>query len=422
MVMTTSSAVVGRTLAGSGLLALAPTIARQVRPAPAECVLVVDDDTILRRALELALRHLGYRALLAEDGETALRMAAAHDVSVVLLDVAMPGMDGYEVCRRLKAMESTKLVPVVILTGSNEREAKLLALDVGASDFLSKPFDSAELGARVRNLVALRQTTRDLDSAEQIVFAIAKAVEARHGETGDHCDRLASLGVRLGTALGLDAADLVTLRRAAYLHDIGKIAVADAVLMKPGPLTADERKVMETHPAAGATMCAELRSFRAVLPVVRHHHERLDGSGYPDGLVGSAIPYLAQVFQVGDVFDALTNDRCYRPAMSVAEALAILRDEVARGWRNAAVVETLAAMVARPAEAGDAITELAGVAGLHQAPAGGSPALVADQSPAFTAGRPAPRPLGAVNDPPPCPRWFEPTRSAGGCRQATSKG
>jgi putative two-component system response regulator len=316
-------------------------------------VLAVDDDPGALESIAEALGTLGYEVWQALDGTTALTIAREHLPEVILLDVIMPGMNGYEVCRTLKQEPETRLIPVVFLTGEGSREARLSGLDAGATDFLNKPCELTELEVRVRNLVSFRRLTQELDSAEEMVFSIARTVEARDEGTGDHCDRLAGLAVRLGERLGLDDEGLKALKRGAYLHDLGKVGIPDAVLLKPGELTDEEWAIMRRHVKIGVEICSPLRSLRPVLPIIHHHHERFDGSGYPDGLKGEQIPYLARVFQVADVFDALTNDRCYRQAMSSGRALQVLRLETDRGWWDATVVEGFIDLV-ESAESGQA--------------------------------------------------------------------
>jgi len=308
-------------------------------------VLVIDDQADSLEAVASALGPLGYRVLTAAEGRTGLAVATTQQPDVVLLDVLMPEMDGYEVCRRLKLNEETRLIPVVFLTGFDSREARLRGLELGATDFLTKPFDLVELEVRVRNLVSFRHLTQDLDDAEQILLTIARAVEARDEGTGEHCDRLSDLAAQLGERLGLGEVEVKALRRAGYLHDIGKIAIPDSVLLKPGGLTPEERAIMRSHVEIGVNICSPLRTLRTVLPIIRHHHEKGDGSGYPDGLMGDEIPLLARVFQVVDVFDALTNPRPYRQPVSPAQALEILREESRRGWWDARIVEEFARLV-----------------------------------------------------------------------------
>jgi cyclic di-GMP phosphodiesterase len=306
-------------------------------------VLVIDDQDENCAALTEALAPLGYRVRSVYDGAAGLAAAREAMPDVVLLDVMMPGMDGFEVCRRLKADPETRLLPVVILTGLDSREARLQGLEAGATDFLTKPFNLVELETRVRNLVSFRRLTQELDSAEQMLFAVARAVEARDQQTGGHCDRLSRLAARLGTALDFDDDEVLALRRAGYLHDIGKVGIPDVVLLKPGPLDESEWAVMRTHVEIGVEICSPLHIFRPVLPIIRHHHERYDGAGYPDGLRGAEIPKLARVFQVADAFDALVTDRPYRAAMSIGDGLATLVAETGQGrWdpeATAALVE-----------------------------------------------------------------------------------
>ena len=308
-------------------------------------VLAVDDDPGALSALADALGTLGFEVVQAADGATALKLAREKPPDVVLLDVQMPGMDGFEVCRQLKAEPDLLLVPVVFLTGHGSRRARLEGLEAGATDFLNKPCDLVELEVRVRNLVNFRRLTTELDSAEQMVFSIARVVEARDKDTGDHCERLAQLCVGLGERLGLDPEHITALRRGGYLHDLGKIGIPDEVLLKPGKLTPDEWTVMKRHVDIGVEICSPLRSLNPVLPLIRHHHERFDGSGYPDGLSGEEIPLLARVFQVVDVYDALTVDRCYREAMTVEEAVAVVRDETAKGFWDREIVGEFLAML-----------------------------------------------------------------------------
>jgi len=308
-------------------------------------VLAVDDDPGALSALADALGTLGFHVVQAASGEEALELARDRQPDVVLLDVQMPGMDGFEVCRQLKADQALLLVPVVFLTGHGSRRARLEGLEAGATDFLNKPCDLVELEVRVRNLVNFRRLTTELDSAEQMVFSIARVVEARDQDTGDHCERLARLSVALGERVGLDGEQVTALRRGGYLHDLGKIGIPDEVLLKPGKLNPDEWSLMKRHVEIGVEICSPLRSLQPVLPLIRHHHERYDGSGYPDGLSGEEIPLLARVFQVVDVYDALTVDRCYRPAMSVEQAVTVVEEETEKGFWDPDIVREFLTML-----------------------------------------------------------------------------
>lgn len=293
-----------------------------VTPAVARrsCVLVADDTESIRSLFRKLLLADGHDVVSARDGASALEAVHEHRPDVVLLDVAMPEMDGLEVCRRLKSDPATRLTPVVLVTGQTDLADRIRGIEAGADEFLSKPVHPHELRARVRSLSRMKHLIDELDSAEAAFMTLALTIEARDPHTNGHCERLARHAVRLGRALGLGSEDLDALHRGGYLHDVGKVGVPDAVLLKPGPLTRDEFELMKRHPEIGDSLCAPLQSLRRVRPIIRGHHERLDGSGYPEGLRGDDVPLLAQIVGVVDVFDALTSDRPYRPALSQEEA------------------------------------------------------------------------------------------------------
>ena len=302
-------------------------------------VLVVDDAEASANILGRMLSAGGHRVLFAHDGLEALDSVRRNSPDVVLMDVMMPGLDGYETCRRLKSDPATRLVPVVLVTALTEKEDRVRGLEVGADDFLSKPVNAPELSARVRSLIRIKRYTDELDSAESVIVSLAMTIEARDKTTDGHCQRLARYAARLGMAIGLSEDDVAALTRGGFLHDIGKVGVPDAVLLKPSRLTPAEVAVMRQHTVIGDRLCGELRSLRRVRPIVRYHHERLDGSGYPDGLKGTAVPLLAQIMGVVDVFDALTTERPYKPALSVARAAEELIREAQMGWRDLHLVE-----------------------------------------------------------------------------------
>lgn len=311
----------------------------------AERILIVDDELSARTALALLLRREGYEVCEASDGPSALAACAAFRPHLVLLDIMMPGMSGFEVCRHIKATPETRLTPVVLITGLSATEDRIQGINSGAEDFLSKPIDVNELLARARSLVRLKLFTDELEHAESVVFTLAHSIEARDPYTRGHCERLANMSARLGEKLGLPEDQIRALRRAGIVHDIGKIAVPDAILLKPGPLSEEETVTMRKHPVVGERICAPLRTFRLVLPIIRHHHERHDGSGYPDGLHNSQIPVTAAVLQLADVYDALTTDRPYRKASPSEMALAIMDEEATRGWWDRELLGAFRAMI-----------------------------------------------------------------------------
>jgi len=308
---------------------------------------VVDDLAENRRLLVALLAPGGYDVQTAANGADALASIRANPPDLILMDVMMPEVDGIAACRAIKLDPATRLIPLVLVTSLDSSESRLAGIDAGADDFISKPFDIYELQARVRSLLRLKLYTDELDSAEAIILSLAQTIEARDHTTHGHCQRLSGYGVALGRALGLDPDDLAALARGGVLHDVGKIGIPDAVLLKHGRLTQAEFELVKQHTVIGDRLCGELRSLRKVRPIVRSHHERYDGSGYPDGLRGDAIPLLAQVIGVVDVFDALTTERPYKPAMPFAAGAVELRRQAARGGLRPDLVELFLALVER---------------------------------------------------------------------------
>lgn len=303
-------------------------------------VLIVDDVAGNARLVEALLAPDGYAVRTVGDGAEALRVVRAEPPDLLLMDVMMPDVDGFEACRAIKQDPTTRLIPVVLVTSLDDTASRIRGIEAGADDFVSKPFNAPELRARVRSLLRIKHYTDDLDSAESVIVSLALTIEARDGTTAGHCQRLARYASALGQTLGLSEDDVSALACGGYLHDVGKVGIPDAVLLKPGPLKAAEYELIKQHTVIGDRLCGELRSLRKVRPIVRHHHERLDGSGYPDGLRGDSTPLLAQIMGIVDVFDALTSDRPYRPALPAERAAAELQCEVARGWRRSDLVST----------------------------------------------------------------------------------
>lgn len=318
-------------------------------------VLVVDDDAQIRRTLAALVRAHGFEAITAADGQEGLDTFRDVNPDLVLCDVMMPTMDGFEFCRRLKSDPESRLTPVVLITGLGNLEDRVSGIEAGADDFLSKPFEEVELVARVRSLIRVKEYTDELERAETVLFTLARAIEARDAYTEGHCERLSFYGSVLAARLGLPEVEIEAVRKAGIVHDIGKISVPDRILHKAGPLTPEERAVIEEHPVTGERICGDLRSFRLLLPIIRHHHEKLDGTGYPDGLSGAAIPMTARVLQVVDVFDALTTDRPYRSALPVQAALEVLTDETRRGWWDPDILEVFREVVADGIVEGDVL-------------------------------------------------------------------
>ena len=296
----------------------AATSATLIDPA-SPTVLVIEDDPANRALLTAQLERAGYRAATAADGPSGLAAALETAPDVVLLDIGLPGMDGLEICRRLRADPRTVAMPVVLLTGRTSVDDVVAGLDAGADDFLAKPYHEAELLARLRSARRLALVMAEMESAQGVVAALANAVEAKDTMTEHHCQRLAGLAHLLATAAELDPVSIKGVVFGALLHDIGKIGISDGILKKPGALTDDEWIEMRRHPIIGEQICRPLASSREFAPIVRHHHERWDGGGYPDRLKGEEIPIGARIVGLVDAFDAIVHDRPYREAGSIGE-------------------------------------------------------------------------------------------------------
>src|ERR1035441_4302561 len=296
-----------------------------------QSILVVDDHRLNAELLREMLATRGYHASVVSSAAAAEEQIRRAAPDLILLDVIMPGKTGYELCRELKDDPDTRLIPIVMITGLNAHEDRLRAIEAGADDFLSKPVSPEELFARVKSLLKLKEFTDELETAESVLCTLGRSVEVRDPYTEGHCERLARNASDLGRYLDLDEESIVALRRGGYLHDLGKIAVPDEILKKGSNLTPAEWDIMKQHPITGETICRPLKSLRLVLPIIRHHHEHSDGSGYPDGLKDSEIPLLPRILQVVDIYDALRTARPYKPALPHEQAAITMHQEAQSG-------------------------------------------------------------------------------------------
>ncbi len=316
-------------------------------------VLAVDDDATNLLVIEKMLSPHSCIVKKAISGQEAIDMVWKELPDVILLDVMMPGMSGFEVCKKLKSSETTRLVPIIIVTALQDKEDRIKGIQAGCDDFISKPIDRLELLARVHALGQVKRLNDDLDHAEAVVLSLARAVEAKDHTTGNHCDRLIRLSHAFGKELGLEQKDIRTLERASILHDVGKIGIPDTLLLKPEKLNEEEWEIMRQHPVLGEEICHPLRSLQDVCPIIRHHHEKYNGTGYPDGIVGESIPYLARVFQIIDAFDAMTTERPYKPAFSLKKTLKTLKEETAQGIWDPKLMEKFIEFIERNPKAAD---------------------------------------------------------------------
>jgi putative two-component system response regulator len=309
-------------------------------------ILLVDDDPAVLRVMSLMMVREGYQVQTAADGQAALDQIELRKPDLVLLDMQMPGLDGNQVCAQIKRDPRTRLIPVVMHTGVNELVPRLMARELDADDYLMKGSSMEELLARVRSLLRLKHYTDELENASAVLATVARIVEKRDFNVRDHCHEVAALCEKLGERLSLSEDAVDRLRLGAAFHDIGKIVIEDAILHKQGPLDEGERTKMMTHSAVGSELVEPMRTLAAIVPLIRHHHEKLDGSGYPDGLKGDQISLEVRVLTVADIYQALVSVRPYKKAFSPGKAVEILRSECAKGWWDNTVVETLADLVA----------------------------------------------------------------------------
>jgi putative two-component system response regulator len=310
-------------------------------------VLIVDSQEVNRRVMRGMLKQEPYRILEAGQAMDAISIVDHERVDLVILDLMMPGISGLELCRRIKSSRRTQLLPVLMLTSVQGIESEVAGLASGADEFLNRPLHPTVVRTRIRAMLRNKAAVDSLDEAETILFALAQAVEQRDPYTAGHCDRLSRYAVELGNALGLPRPQLLALHRGGFLHDIGKISVPDSILFKKSRLNEEEWTLMRSHTVGGEAICRPMKNLAPVLPIIRNHHERWDGSGYPDQLRGEAIPLLARILQIADIYDALTTERPYKAALSTHEALEILGAETRNGWRDPELTALFAELIER---------------------------------------------------------------------------
>lgn len=313
-------------------------------------VLVVDDNPTNVELISVQLRPFPYHIFKAFEGEEALEIVKKESPDLILLDLMMPRMSGYEVCKIIKNDPLTQFIPIIIVTALRELDDKIKAIELGADDFLMKPYNKLELTTRVKSLLKLKELHDDLDSSEAIVFTLAETLEAKDVYTRGHSERVARYSVLLGRQLGLGDAEIEDIRRGALLHDIGKVGIKEAILNKEAKLTPEEIAHIKTHPARGYEICKRLKSFKNLLPMIRSHHERIDGKGHPDGLKGEQIPAGARICSITDAFDAMTSNRPYRKGITPLQAADIFERELNSGQWDSYILKKFIELIRRSYE------------------------------------------------------------------------
>jgi putative two-component system response regulator len=308
-------------------------------------ILVVDDQPSIAGLMSQLLLVRGYEVITASNVEQAEAEVRRQQPDLILSDVMMPGKSGYDFCRSMKENPATRLIPFVLITGLSDSTDKVRGIEAGADDFLNKPVLAEELIARVKSLLRLKEFTDELETVDSVLCTLGLIVEGRDPYTEGHCERLSVRAADLGRHLNLDDDSIIALKRGGYLHDLGKIAVPDEVLKKGSDLTPAEWLIMKLHPITGENICKPLRSLRLVLPIIRHHHEHFDGTGYPDGLAAHEIPVLPRILQVVDVYDALRTARSYKPAQTHDQAAQTMREEARRGLWDRELVDEYFSML-----------------------------------------------------------------------------
>ncbi|HOW26960.1 MAG TPA: response regulator [Elusimicrobiota bacterium] len=308
-------------------------------------ILIADDDRSAQEILENLLVNRGYKVICARDGREALSLVSADTIDLCVLDIDMPHMSGIDLCQHIKNDKKTQFIPVIMVTGLAPEQEKIRALETGCDDFITKPVQAAELLARLKSLLHLKAMTDALEDAESILFTLARTIEAKDRYTLGHADRVARFAVSLGRELGYPEEKLELLHKGGILHDIGKLGVPDAILQKEAALDKEEWETMRKHPVMGFEICQRLKGIKEIIPIIRNHHERLDGTGYPDGLKAANIMDTVRIVSIVDIYDALTTRRSYKVAFSQEKAFQMMKEEVERGWWDKTILKVWEGMI-----------------------------------------------------------------------------
>ncbi|MDP3110969.1 MAG: response regulator [Thermodesulfovibrionales bacterium] len=308
-------------------------------------ILIVDDLKVHLELMEAVFEKEGYKVLTARNATEALQLAENLSLDLAILDVMMPGMDGYDLCKKLKEGRGARFFPVILVTSLSESEDKIAGIEAGADDFISKPFKSIEVITRVRSLLKLKRLQEELDHSESVILTLAVALDSKDPYTKGHSERVANLSAEFAAFIGLYEKEQSLIKKAGALHDIGKIGIGDYILHKTGILTKEELRLVEQHAVIGENICRPLYSLNSILSAIRHHHERWDGTGFPDGLKGEDIPLMARILAIVDSFDAMVSERPYRSPASGEEAIRRMEMEKSSGQWDPSFLERFIEMM-----------------------------------------------------------------------------
>ena len=318
-------------------------------------VLVVDDVSANLELVEAVFLRAGYTVHMALGANPAIDIFNSYSIDIAILDVMMPGINGFELCKKLKSLTDKFFFPVILLTALNDKKSRITGIECGADDFISKPFDALELLTKVKSLLKLKELHEELDHSENIIFSLIVAMEANDYYTKGHSTRVGDLAKEFGSFLGFPEKELEILKKAGILHDIGKIGFSENILRKPASLTEEEKKIVRKHPLIGESICRPLLSMQSVLPAIRSHHERWDGNGYPDMLRGDDIPLMARILAILDSYDAMASIRPYRDKRTMDLVLSVMEKEQYAGQWDPELTGLFLQMVSSSVIAGEVL-------------------------------------------------------------------
>lgn len=308
-------------------------------------ILIVDDLEAHLELMEAIFEKEGYHVVTAHNADEALQFLEKFSPDMAILDVVMPGMNGYELCKMLKEKSGARFFPVILLTSLSELEDKIAGIEAGADDFITKPFKSIELTAKVRSLLKFKKLQEELDHSESVILTLAVALESKDPYTKGHSESVGNLSAEFASFIGLSEKEQNLIKKAGIIHDIGKIGIGDSILHKNGALTKEEIRLIDQHTVIGEKICRPLHSLSAILPTIRHHHERWDGGGFPDRLKGEQIPIMARILSIVDTFDAMVSERPYRVPVSIEKATKKMEEEKNSGQWDPALLEKFIEMM-----------------------------------------------------------------------------